>query len=465
MNSLRSKLVFSYLAIALLTAALIYGLIYFTVAQRLKTAVLDQELIELQAEVERWYEAERNWDGFNDYFLALHPPPPGKQAGANAGSSADPPPPPRGQHGIVDNEQRLLNRYLNFSPGEIVPEVFFRNEIAIVVEGETVAWILPDDDTGISLQAEQQIFLQNAQRGVLIAAVMAVCVAILVGIWLANLLLRPITALTNATQRMTLGELQQEIALGSKDELGQLAESFNSMSQELSLATMRRKQMTADIAHDLSTPLHIASGYIDTMLDGDLAPTNPRLSIVATELNHLRRLIEDLDLLALTDNKDLSLHLEPIVLETLLTHVVNSFQTLAVANNIQLVLELPEHTLPTLNLDSERLMQVLGNIINNAIRFTPANGTIVLSAIATQQSVTVTTRDSGVGIAPDQLPFVFDRFYQEDKTRAQSGKMGLGLAISKGLTEAMGGQISADSQGLNQGTSIQLTFPAPAPQA
>ncbi|MFK7802061.1 MAG: sensor histidine kinase [Anaerolineae bacterium] len=455
MNSLRSKLVLSYLAIALLTAALIFALTFFTSDQRLKSLVLEQELSAMHNEVLSWYEIEGDWDGFHQYFMALHPPPPsvvrGNEANREGGIRGS-----RGNHGIVDADKRLLNKYLNFEAGDVIPEALMLNAIPVVVNSETVAWIVPDDATGISLQAEQQVFLENTIWVVLIASLIAVSVAIAVGFGLANVLLRPIGALTQASELMAQGELEQEITIAAPDELGQLAESFTNMSREVALAHQRRRQLTADIAHDLSTPLHIASGYVETILAGDLAPTPERLTIVATELNHLRRLIEDLDLLALTDNKTLSLQLEPVSLTAVMPHVVTSFQSLALANEIELSLSPLPDQLPKVIADRARLIQVLGNILNNAMRFTPSGGKIDISTWQENGGVRLRVRDSGIGIAAADLPFVFDRFYQGDRARGQSGKMGLGLAISKGLIEAMGGEISADSKGVNQGTLIDI---------
>ncbi len=456
-NSLRSKLILSYLGIATLTALLIYGLIRFTSNQRLETLVLEQELSEFQDEVLRWYEAEGTWDGFRQYFLALHPPPPRNGNNREDGPRSDN---NRGNHGVIDSERRLLNVYLNLKPGDIVSAAFLEDALPIIVDEATVGWILPDDDTGISLKAEERVFLQSTNQVLLIASAIAITVAIALGFGLANMLLRPIVALTRASELMAQGQLKQEIWVDAPDEIGQLAKSFTNMSKEVALANQRRKQLTADIAHDLSTPLHIASGYIETMIEGDLAATPERLSIVAFELGHLRRLIEDLDLLALTDNNKLSLQFEPVTVPDLMEQVVTSFQPLAVAQNIDLKLIVPESVPANISADRARLIQVLGNILNNALQFTPTGGNITTSVKHVGQKVHIEIKDSGIGMTAEELPFVFDRLYQGDASRGQAGKLGLGLAISKGLIEAMGGTISATSKGHGHGTTFSISLPS-----
>ena len=452
-NSLRSKLVVSYLTIALLTAAFIFFLIRLTSNQRMELFVLEQELDELHGEVLRWYEIEGDWDGFRDYFLALHPPPPRSQSGnggtATGGTGT------RGNHGIVSADLRLLNNYLNLDRGEILPEALLVNAMPVVLNGETVAWIVPDDATGISLQAEEQVFLESTNRVLLSASVAAVGASVLIGFGLASVIIRPIRALTEASERMAQGKLKQQVNIGTQDEIGRLATSFNSMSREITLADERRRQLTADIAHDLGTPVHIALGYLEVIQSGTHPATPEQLGVIESELNHLNRLINDLDVLAQADTNTLHLDMVPVSLHDTLAYVVASFAPLASEQAIVLRLLPLATTLPPVMADDERLVQVLGNVISNAIRFTPSGGEITLSAEPADAHICIRVRDNGVGIAPESLPYVFDRFFQVDKSRQRSGKMGLGLAISKELVEAMGGKISAESP-ISSGTIISI---------
>ncbi len=453
-NSLRTRLILSYLAIALLTATMIYVLIRATSDQRIKTLVLEQQISEMEEQVTAWYALEGNWDGFEAYFKALHPP-----DAILAGSDSDRRTPPDGAHGIVAADGEVLIRFRNFRPGERVPDAFLVDALPVVADGQTVGYIVPDDQTGISLAGEERVYLQRTNQVVFIAGAISVGVALVMGLGLARVLLRPITALTQASERMAQGDLEQRVPVYQQDELGKLATSFNSMSHEIALANQRRRQLTADITHDLSTPLQIASGYVEAIQDGDLAPTAERMAIIATELDHLRHLIEDLDLLAQTDTKTLKLQIEPLNLTDFLPQAVASFKPLAAERQIKLSLNNLPTPLLFVRADRGRLTQVLGNILNNALRHTPAGGSIDVNVAWDEESAKVAVRDSGVGISAENLPRIFDRFYQTDEQRSRAGKMGLGLTISKGLVEAMGGGILVKSRGHNRGTTFVVTLP------
>ena len=257
---------------------------------------------------------------------------------------------------------------------------------------------------------------------------------------------------------MAQGKLKQQVYIGTKDEIGRLATSFNSMSHEITLADERRRQLTANIAHDLGTPLHIALGYLEMIQSGMRPATAEQLKVIESELNHLKRLIKDLDVLSQADTKTLHLDIAPSSLQDILPNIIASFTPLAEEQGLRLHLKPLPEKLSAIMADDERLVQVLGNILSNAIRFTPSGGEVELSAEQVDKSVCIRVRDSGVGIAPESLPYVFDRFYQAGKSRGRSGKMGLGLAISKELVEAMGGKISAESS-VNQGTTISISLP------
>jgi len=280
----------------------------------------------------------------------------------------------------------------------------------------------------------------------------------LIGYGFASLLLRPIHNLIKASEAMARGDLKQEIEIHLNDELGQLTASFNMMSHEVTKSNQRRRQMVADITHDLSTPLQIIAGYIEIIQDETLEATPERIGIIAAEIEHLRHLVNDLDLLVQTDSKTLTLSLEPIDLAEYLPQVVKKYTPLAQAQAIELTLA-PLSNLPSVQGDRERLSQVIGNLITNALRHTPAAGLIHISAQDGRGRVLLQVRDTGSGIAPDDLPFIFDRFYQADPSRNASGKMGLGLAISKGLVEAMNGTISVESGYIGQGAVFTISLP------
>lgn len=453
-NSLRTKLIVSYLLIAILTAGLIYALIRVTSNTRLKSLILEQQLTEINEEVVAWYQIEGNWEGFDDYYRVLHPPPSDASPTQNQGSGSHPlPPPPKtrtrqprmiGAHGIVSVDGVALIGFRTYSDGNQIPQAILADAVPVDVQGETVAYIVPDDESGISLAAEEQIYLERTNQVLSIAGLAAIGGALLGGLAFAQVLIRPIRELTEASRKMAEGDLEQRVPIRSKDELGELGTTFNQMSADLADATRQRKQMTADIAHDLGTPLQVISGYVEGMQDGTLPATEERLGVISAELTHLRRLVEDLDLLAQTDTRTLRLKMESINTHDFLTQVAQSYLPMSQAQEVMIETDLPA-VLPPIEADYERLMQVLGNLVTNALRYTPPQGAITLSAKNLGNRLLVQVKDTGVGIAKDDLPHVFDRFYRADQARTEGGKMGLGLAISKALIEAMGGEISAET--------------------
>jgi signal transduction histidine kinase len=232
------------------------------------------------------------------------------------------------------------------------------------------------------------------------------------------------------------------------------------MSADLLQADQRRKRLTADITHDLSTPLQIISGYIEMLEEGEATLTPRRIEIIKTEIEHLRRLVGDLTTLSQVETDGLEMQIEPVRPAALLEKVYQAFEPIARRQGVTLYLNAPGD-IPPIKVDEGRMEQVIMNLLENALRYTPRGGRIELGAGA-DEHVRLWLKDSGAGIDPEDLPFVFDRFYRADKARAGGGKMGLGLAISKALVIAQGGVISAESSGKGQGAAITIWFKIPA---
>jgi len=258
---------------------------------------------------------------------------------------------------------------------------------------------------------------------------------------------------------MAKGALEQSVPVRSQDELGQLAESFNQMSSDLSRATRLRRQMTADIAHDLRTPLTVITGYIEALRDGDLQPSSARFDAMHDEAQHLKRLVQDLRTLSLADAGELSLNCQPVSVPELLDRVATAHRHQAEQQQINIEV-LPADALPDLEVDFDRMVQVLGNLVSNALRYTPEGGKIILSAQEQSNAVLLQVQDTGNGIPPAELPHIFNRFYRADKSRQQNeGESGLGLAIARAIVQAHGGSISAESE-VGQGTTFQILLPS-----
>ncbi|WED24495.1 HAMP domain-containing histidine kinase [Vibrio sp. JC009] len=449
---IRNKLIATYLFISLLTASLIYALTYFTSEQRVKALAQDYQLNEMRQEVYHWYAAEHQWEGFPEYFKTLHPPPSkppeSKPVPAMPGSKV---------HGLVTHENIALLKYLQFQPGDTIPKAYLANATPVKYKGETIAWIIPPDVMGISLNSEMQVFFDNILEVLFISICIGVLVSLFMGALLARILLKPVELLTRASSAIAKGKLEQTIPTYSDNEIGDLARSFNKMSQDLVVADKQRRQLTADITHDLGTPVQVISGYIEMAQDGEMELNSGSIDTIADELEHIKRLIKDMSLLAETDAKTLSLQMEETRINPVLERVKRLFTQPCDEKQITLNLNCAD-PLPLLNLDEQRVVQVLGNLISNALRYTPQGGTITLTSELKDNRVIVRVTDSGSGINPEDLPYIFDRFYRSDSSRGASGKMGLGLSISKGIIEMQGGTIYAESDGIN-GSQFIISFP------
>ena len=284
--------------------------------------------------------------------------------------------------------------------------------------------------------------------------------ALILGTVLARTLVRPIRTLTEATQAMSRGTFVQ-VDIQSGDEIGQLATSFNQMSAELARAQSYRQQMTADIAHDLRTPLSILRLYTEGLEDGNLSGDEKIYKIMHQEVLYLQDLVGSLHTLSQADAGQLSLNLRPIDPKALLERTGLAYVMQAEEQGITLRIDAP-YDLPSVLVDTTCMTQVLNNLVSNALRFTE-EGEIVLSASANQESVQLQVRDSGAGIAPDDLPHIFKRFYRADKSRQRTAtrksSSGLGLAIAKAIVKAHGGTIRVQSV-LGEGTTFSITLPA-----
>lgn len=457
-RSLQGKLILSYLAVALLTVLVVSALIRLTSGQSLMNLVVEEQTAQLKTSVQEYYTSNGTLDGFFDYYLQEKPQdrPPDQPSGSPEGGPG-PHTQMRGLHGLIDTQYRALLPTLGYQVGQTVPADKVHQSIPVEVDGKTVAWILPDTSFQFKLSAEEELFLQRTTLALGLAALAGVLAAVAMGIFLAGRLLKPIRRLTRASQALARGDLQQQVPVASNDELGQLTTTFNQMSTDLALADQQRKRMTADITHDLSTPLQIISGYIEMLEEGEVPLTPQRIEIIKTEIGHLRRLVGDLSTLTQVEAGGLDIQLQPVSPLHLLESVHHAYQPIAAHQGVALTLQIPPAA-PLISVDEGRMVQVLKNLVENALRYTPPGGHIELG-MQVGERIEMYVQDSGTGIEPEDLPLVFDRFYRADKARGgNSGKMGLGLAICKALVSAQGGTISANSPGKGQGTTMRVSL-------
>jgi signal transduction histidine kinase len=342
-------------------------------------------------------------------------------------------------------------------PGNVLPQSEIERGIPIEVEGEVTGYLLPVPFPK-NRSNVQQDFLKTVQQGLLISTLVTLLIALGLGGILILSFTRPIRKLVEGTNKVASGDLGYQVNIRSADELGQLADSFNNMSRDLQVADRSRKQMTADIAHDLRTPLSILHGYTEAMSEGKLKGNQDIYQVIHQQSQHLNYLIDDLRTLSLLDSEELHFQFQDIDPDLILINTQAAFQPLANEQGIQFTLEIKEK-LPRVNLDPDRLTQILGNLINNAFAVLTENGSIQLSAWSESDTVYIDVMDDGPGISEEDLPHIFDRHFRTDTSRLQEhGSSGLGLAITRKLVEAQGGSIEVHSQ-LDQGTTFRMIFP------
>ena len=305
---------------------------------------------------------------------------------------------------------------------------------------------------------EQEIFVSSVNRSLLWAVVIAGAVAVLAAFLLSRRILGPVEALTEAARQMGEGDLSRRVDVRSRDEIGELAQAFNGMADNLTRLEQLRRNMVSDIAHELRAPLTNIRCQLETLQDGLAAPSPEIINSIHEEAMLLNRLIEDLQELALAEAGQLSLRCEPVDLRAVINQAVNALRAQAASKQLTLKVNTPLD-LPFAQADDERVAQVLRNLLINAITHTPPGGQIEISAQTFDSQIEITVSDNGSGIAPEHLPFIFERFYRADESRTRStGGAGLGLAIVKQLVEAQGGHVRAESNA-GTGSSFVVTLP------
>ncbi len=335
--------------------------------------------------------------------------------------------------------------------------------LPIDVAGETVGYlIMADQQHSRMMRSNGDAFLSRMDNIFKYSLVGVGVLALVLGLLLSQYLTRPIRELTAATRAVADGDLEQVVPVRSNDELGKLADSFNRMNKQLAHSLNLRRQMTADIAHELRTPLSIILGHADGIHDGVLPLSMDTVEIIRDEASRLERLVEDLRTLSRADAGELPLDLAFHAPQKLLDEIRTRYQPQAIQKEITLDIT-SEPNLPDLQVDFGRILQVLSNALDNALRYTPKGGQILLSAQKMPDAVELRIQDNGPGLEAEEAAHIFDRFYRADASRQRDeGGSGLGLAISKSIVEEHGGRIWAESEE-GQGLTINIALPISSP--
>jgi two-component system sensor histidine kinase BaeS len=458
MRSLTLKFTLAFLFVSVVGVALTAVFVRQRTKQEFDQFVLDRYQIDLLDDLSTYYRENNSWAEIGAIVVRTRF---GRRSGAFPAPLT-----------LTDAAGLVIYGGLQNTAGRTLTEEELDRAAPVKVDDETVGWVLFAEFAGDEFnQAEspEARFLENVNQSVLFGALAAIAVALVIGLFLARTISRPVREVTAATHIVAGGDLGYQVPVRTKDELGELAASFNRMSDDLAKANQQRRQMTADIAHDLRTPLSIILGYMEALSTGRLEATPETFEIMYDRGRHLQHLIDDLRTLALADAGELSLNRRPVEPAALLEHTALAHMVQAQEKGVTLRLEeaaaqelvagQPMADLPQIEVDPERMTQVLGNLISNALRHTPQGGEIVLAAGREAWAVQLSVRDTGEGIEAEELPYIFDRFYRSDKSRQQSGESGLGLAIARSIVLAHGGEITVTSTP-GEGTTFTITISA-----
>ncbi|MDY7080104.1 MAG: ATP-binding protein [Chloroflexota bacterium] len=390
---------------------------------------------EMAADLASYYAAHGNWNGVEALLRRGH--------GRGPGTG----PPLR----LADTSGRFVAGQTGAGVGQTASASELEAGLPILVDGELVGTLLTPG--GEWLTVEQESFLEKMRVTLIVSGGAALVVALVLGALLMRSITHPLQQLTDASRTIAAGDLDTRVSVRSRDEVGQLADAFNQMATDLARAEKARRNQAADVSHELRTPLTVIQGALEAMLDG-VYPTDPEnLQAALAQTRTLSRLVEDLRLLALADAGQLYLHTAPLDLGPLLREMIETHRIQAQERGLGLTLEIPS-SLPLVEADRDRLAQVIGNLLSNALRYVPEGGHVTLHAEAQGpvlseaegQELIVAVADDGPGVPHEDLPYLFERFWRGDHARQRAtGGSGLGLTIAHSLVEAHGGRLWAES--------------------
>jgi two-component system sensor histidine kinase BaeS len=446
MKSLSAKLVIAFFVASLSGLFFLAVLAARVVAREFDVYVEAQDRQAMVARLRDYYSTKGDWTGVDSTILAGE--------GSNRSIPFSP-------FILVDANGSVI------FPHDLPPGFSRSTELRTpagtpIVVGEKVVGTVYSGPEALGPLRQPGGFIDRINRNLILAGLGGAALSLALGILLSRSLTRTLRELTAATNAIAEGARVEPVPVRTKDELGALARAFNRMNDSLTQARELRMRMTADIAHELRTPLSVILGHTEALSDGILPPSGETFHIIHDEANHLSRLVEDLRTLSMSEAGELTLYTQPTSITHLMEKIGAAYRSQAKTKNISLSVDAPSD-LPQVNIDSDRMSQVMGNLLLNALRHTPTGGHIGISAEAQPGGVRIRVHNDGPEIDAEELGHIFDRFYGgRAKPRRRDQGSGLGLAIAKSLVEAHRGRIWAESAP-GEGATFVVELPLQGP--
>lgn len=460
---MRIRLILAFILIVLVTIGIFIGVTLKQTTNEVRNFLSRGGLTgseEVVLALEEYYNVHGTWEGV-EYVLRTASRLPrgmmwGQRLRSNQGIPKEIPPP---NLRLADVEGYLIAHSREAKPvgEERLTQIELERGVPLELNGAIVGYLVPDAAQFFSAANEISL-LSRLNRAAIIAVAIAGLAAILLALLLSYNLVRPVRALTQAASHLATGDLTRRVKVKGNDELATLGHTFNQMAESLQFAAQSRRAMTADIAHELRTPLAVQRAHLEAIEDGVYPLTLESLGSIEEQNRLLTRLVEDLQTLAMADAGQLDLQITPTDFPDLIRRVASRYQPQAAEKHIEIGLTLNEDC-PPLLIDSQRIQQILHNLLSNAFRYSPDGGEIILTLDCQNNQVSLTVRDSGPGIPQDALPNIFERFYRADKSRSRiEGGSGLGLSIARKLAQAHGGDLTVTNHP-DGGAIFTLTLP------
>lgn len=432
--SLRQKMILAFSAVVIVAIA---GIVLFAnidserQVNNFVTRGGQYGINELAIELEAYYRQHDSWVGFESVIN-----PSGGKGGRNN---------LRGKNfmwTLLDEQQRVIWSLAGHQIGNVITVEANKDARELKADGAVVGYLLVNGDSIVDIN-EITPFVSRLRQVLLYAGGLAIILAIALAILISNYLLRPVKALTEASTILSSGDFSTRVDVRGNDELAVLAKTFNQMAGNLQLAEERKKSLTADVAHELRTPIAVQKAQLEGMIDGVLPVTDENLGVALEQVDFLSRMVDDLRLLAMADAGEVRLEGRKTDLRQLIMKVVSQFPTI-IEETTRIKMDfLPDDSEILITTDPDRLTQILQNLITNAIRYGKKGGLVLVTTCKQDNMVSISVTDDGKGIPEEALPHIFERFYRHEKARSrETGGTGLGLAISKKLALLMGGDLT-----------------------